>query len=268
MVFSILFNPPVDMLTSRLRHALKPAGLHLLASALVATMAAALVFGLWFPYPYRELVGGRELFLIVVAVDVVCGPLLTLVMFNQQKSRRELSLDLGIVVLIQLSALAYGLFTVMQSRPVYLVFEVDRFRAVTYTDIQHEALKPEAGGLQVLGWGRPQVIGVREPTQGDEVLRSLDLSLSGYDPSVRPDWWVPYASIRERVLRRAKPLVELRNKKSSADLALIDEAVRDSGLPETQMAWLPVTSFRSTGWVALLDTTEARIRAFAPVDGF
>lgn len=256
------------MIKHRVRHAFKAAGWHLLLSVLVAALAAALVFGVWFPYPYRELVGGRELFLIVVAVDVVCGPLLTLVMFNHLKSRRELTLDLSIVAVIQLAALAYGLHTVVQSRPVYLAFEVDRFRAVTYADIQHEALKPEAGGLQVIGWGRPKLIGVREPANGDEMLRSLDLSLGGYDPSVRPDWWVPYETIRDKVLKKAKPLAVLRSKKAAEDGALIDEAVKDSGLSEAQLIWLPVTSFQSTGWVALLDKADAKIVAFAPLDGF
>ena len=48
-------------------------------------MAAGLVFALWYPYPYREISGGRELFLIVVAVDVIMGPLLTLAVFNRSK---------------------------------------------------------------------------------------------------------------------------------------------------------------------------------------
>lgn len=256
------------MLTRRLRHALRAAGWHLLSSVLVAALAATLVFGVWFPYPYRELVGGRELFLLVVAVDVVCGPLLTLVLFNPKKPRWELTMDLAIVALIQLAALVYGLYTVVQARPVYLAFEVDRFRAVTYADIQHEVLKPEVGGLQVLSWGRPKVIGVREPANGDEMLRSLELSLGGFDPSVRPDWWVPYDTITDKVLRRAKPLADLRGKRTAEEGAAIDGAVKDSGLDEAQLVWLPMTSFQSTGWVALLDKANAKIVAFAPLDGF
>lgn len=235
---------------------------------LVAALAAALVFGVWFPYPYRDLVGGRDLFLLVIAVDVVCGPLLTLVVFNHMKSRRELTLDVSIVAVIQTMALLYGLLTVVQSRPVYLAFEVDRFRAVTYADIQHEALRPEDGGLQIIGWGRPTVIGVREPANGDEMLRSLDLSLGGYDPAVRPDWWVPYATVHNTVLKRAKPLSELRGKKTAQEGLLIDEAIRESGLDESQLVWLPVTSFQSTGWVALLEQSSTRIVAFVPLDGF
>lgn len=255
------------MVRRRVGPALRAAGWHLLVSVLVAAMAAGLVFGVWFPYPYRELVGGRELFLIVVAVDVVCGPLLTLVLFNHLKSRRELTLDLSLVALIQLAALLYGLHSVTQARPVYLAFEVDRFRAVTKADVQHDKLRPEMGGLHVIGWGGPTVIGVRTPKDNQEMMQSLDLSLGGIDPSERPEWWVPYGEVRSRVLSRARPISQLRAKRPEQK-ALIDAAVAESGFEESQLAWLPVTSFFSTGWVALIDATTADIKSFAPVDGF
>lgn len=255
------------MLIPRLRHAWRAAAWHLLLSVLVAALAAGLVFGVWFPYPYRELVGGRELFLIVVSVDMVCGPLLTLVMFNHQKSRRELLFDITLVAVIQLGALIYGLHTVVQARPVYLVFEVDRFRAVTMADIQKDKLLPEQGGLQVIGWGPPKVIGARMAADGGDTLHSLELSLSGYDPSVRPDWWVPYESVKSRVLTRAQPVEVLRQKRPT-DRQLLDKAVAEAGGDGARLLWLPVTSFQSTGWVALLDKESAQIKAFAPVDGF
>ena len=48
---------------------------------------ALLVFAVWYPYPYREISGGRDLFLLVVAVDVVLGPLITFAVFNRAKPR-------------------------------------------------------------------------------------------------------------------------------------------------------------------------------------
>ena len=108
----------------RYRAAFIAAGIHFICSAVVAGLAAGLVFGMWYPYPYRELAGGRELFLLVVAVDVVCGPLLTAVLFNPAKSREELWRDLSLVAVIQLIALGYGLHTVWQARPLFLAHEV------------------------------------------------------------------------------------------------------------------------------------------------
>lgn len=258
----------VDMAGSvRWKAAARAAAWHFLASVLVAALAAALVFGLWYPFPYRDLAGGRALFLIVVAVDVVCGPLLTLVLFNPGKSRRELFLDLSLVALVQLAALAYGLYTVAQARPVYLVFEVDRFKVVTTADIQPGALKPDAGGFHALSWTGPSIIGVRDAHNSDERLQSLDLSMQGLEPSARPDWWQAYELSKSQVLQRAKPVDALRTKQPGA-ASLIDQAVTDSGKAESALGWLPLTSFRSTSWVAFVDLNTAEVLAFAPVDGF
>lgn len=251
----------------RSRAALKAASIHLLVSLAVALLTASVVFFLWYPYPYREIAGGRELFFWVVTVDVVCGPLLTAVIFNPKKSRRELSLDLGLVGVIQLVALFYGLNTVAIARPVYLVYEVDRFQVVTAADILEGQLKPEKGGLHRLPWSGPRVIGVREPKDSDERLHSLELSLQGIEPSARPDWWQDYALSRQRVLKRAQPLSSLRSKRPQ-ELAIIDHAVRAIGAEEESLAWLPMTSSKSTAWVVLVDKRTTEVRGFAPVDGF
>ena len=254
-------------LPQRRQAAFRATSIHLLTSLFVAVPVAALVFYLWFPYPYRELSGGRELFWLIIGVDVVCGPLLTGVLFNPQKSWRELILDLGLVALIQLAALIYGLHTLSQARPVYLVFEVYRFRVVTVADVDNKSLHPEQGGLHVLPWTGPRIIGTRAPHDSKEYIDSLDMSLGGLDPSMRPDWWQPYEKNKPDALKRAQKLETLRNKRPS-QTALIEKAVRDSGLSEAALAWLPVTSFLSTGWVALIDNQTAEVKAFAPLDGF
>ena len=254
-------------LSIRGRAAARAAAVHFLASMLVALLAATVVFGLWYPYPYRELAGGRELFLIVVAVDVVCGPLLTLVLFNPRKSRRELFLDLSLVALVQLAALGYGLYTVAQARPVYLVFEVDRFQVVSAADVQPGALKPEVGGLHDLSWTGPSIIGVRDPRNPEEKLHSLDLSMQGLEPSARPDWWQAYELSKPQVLKMVKPIDALREKQPSA-ASLINQAIAESGKGESALGWVPLTSFKSTSWVAFVDLSTAEVLAFAPVDGF
>lgn len=251
----------------RFRTALPAILWHLAASLVVAALAAALVFGVWYPQPYATLAGGADLFWLVVGVDVVCGPLLTAVLYTPKKPRRELFQDLGLVALIQLSALVYGLYTVAIARPVYLVFEVDRFRVVTVADIQPDALKPEQGGLQALPWTGPETIGVRDPRDPDEKLKSLDLSMQGIEPSSRPDWWQSYELSKPQVLKRAKPIEALRKKQPGA-LTLINQAIADSGKQEAALGWVPLTSFKTTNWVALVDMQSAEVLAFAPVDGF
>src|SRR5690606_15630395 len=117
--------------------------------AVVAGTIAMLVFWGWFPAPLHQLMGGLDLFLLIASVDVVCGPLLTLVVFTPAKSRVDLRRDLTLVVVIQILALGYGIHTLSYARPVALVFEVDRFRAVSYADLD-EAEAPDAPS-----WAQP-----------------------------------------------------------------------------------------------------------------
>ncbi len=256
--------------SSRFKPALKAATVHLLLSLFVAVLCAALVFGVWYPFPYRELMGGRELFLLVVSVDVVCGPLLTIVLYNPAKPPAELWRDLGLVALIQLAALLYGLHTVMVARPVHLVFESDRFNAVSAIDVDDTALAKAPAPWNTLPLFGPTIIGAREPKDGDERIKSLDMSLQGVEPSMRPDWWQPLQSSQAQILQKAKPLTELRKRYSGKTdvVQKIDAAVKDSGKAETDLRWLPLTSRRDKDWVTLLDAQTGMPLAYAAVDGF
>ena len=95
---------------------LRASGLHFCISLCIAALAAMLVFFVWYPAYYREVSGGRDLFLILVAVDVVLGPLITLVIFNRAKPWPVLARDLAVIALLQLVALGYGMWTVFVAR--------------------------------------------------------------------------------------------------------------------------------------------------------
>lgn len=259
-------------ITSRWRAAV----FHLLLSAAVAGLVATLVFGVWFPSPLRELVGGTELFWLIVGVDVVCGPLLTLVVFNPAKPRAELRRDLALVALIQVFALGYGVHTLAYARPVGVVFEVDRFRALCFSDLDEAD-----AAVHAPQWARPwslsspRVMGLRDATTPAERRSSLEASLQGVEPSQRPSWWQDYALSAAEVLQRAHPLNELQGKRPDQH-ARIDAAVRravdnhESGetTDGTALRWLPLVSRRAMDWVVLIDPKTARIRAYAHVDGF
>jgi hypothetical protein len=124
-------------------------GIHAGASLLVAAAAAMLVFGLWYPYPYREISGGRELFLLIVSVDVTLGPLITLAVFNRAKSWHLLRLDLAFVAMFQTVALAYGLWTVFVARPIHLVFEGDRFTVVHAIEVESRLVNKVRADINV-----------------------------------------------------------------------------------------------------------------------
>ena len=118
----------------------KAFAIHFLATLVLAAGAAAIIFGLWFPSPFDKLVGGQELFLLVVGCDLALGPLMSLVIYNSRKGRRELIADYSVIAAIQIGALVYGLWVVASARPVYVVFAVDRLEIVAAADISPQEL--------------------------------------------------------------------------------------------------------------------------------
>jgi hypothetical protein len=251
---------------SRLSYALRWATGHLVISAAVVALAALLVFGVWYPSPWRQLLGVAGVFGLVVGVDLVCGPLLTLVLANPKKSRKERRVDLSLVGAIQLIALAYGLWSVFGARPVALVFEVDRLTIISANEVQIDQLNQAPEGLRALPWAGINLVGARGPSSSAEYLESLDISLKGVTPAMRPAWWVPYDAVRPEVLKRAKPLVEL-VKVRPQQAASFESAVAKSGFQIETLRYLPLTSSKVLDWVALISQT-GDVVGYAPVDGF
>lgn len=247
---------------------LRASGLHLALSALILLAAAVVALGLWFPTPFRELAGGPRLFLLIISVDLVCGPLLTLILFNPAKSRRALALDMSLVALVQILALGYGLHALALARPVALVFEVDRFVLVQAAQIEATDLAQAPEGLRRLSWQGPRILGTREPADAQERLRSLDLSLQGQEPSARPGWWQGYEQSLPQVQQRMKPLKTLHARRPPAEQQAIMAAVKPMGQVLETLFYLPMTSEQNKdGWIVLLDA-GAGIAGYAPVSGF
>lgn len=244
----------------------KASGIHFGISLVIALLAAALVFGLWYPYPYREISGGRELFFIVVTVDVILGPLITLTVFNRTKPRRELIRDLAVVALLQLSALGYGLWTVFVARPVHLVFEYDRFRVVHAVDVPSELLPLAPRDVNALPLIGPTLLSLRPFKDGKEKMDATLAALEGLSLSARPDLWQPYAAAKGEIWQVAKPVTELKARFTS-QAAAIDAAVARSGRKPEELAYLPMVG-RKSFWTVLIDPITAEVLGFMPLDSF
>ena len=249
---------------------LQASGIHLALSLGVAGLAALFVFGIWYPYPYREISGGRELFILVVAVDVILGPLITLAVFNRKKPWPELRRDLAIVALIQLAALGYGLWTVYVARPVHLVFEVDRFRVVHAIDVPLEMLSktsPQVNAMPITG---PSLLSLRSAKNAKEQEEVTMQELAGLPIGARPDFWQPYAAAVPAVLKAAKPVALLKsrfaNRASDIDRA-VAQAAASSGRAAQSLIYLPMMG-RKDFWTVLLDPVTADVLAYLPLDSF
>lgn len=248
--------------------ALKAFVTHVGISGCIAALIAFLVLKIWFPYPYADLLDSLDLFWLVIGVDIVCGPLLTAIVFNPAKPKRELTMDLSLIAVVQLVALAYGLYTITAIRPVILAFETDRMVVVTANEIDTTQLSQAPKGLRNLSWTGAKLVGTRSPKGAEEEFASLQLSFQGLEPSARPNWWQPYADNKPQIQQRMQPLADLRTKQTPAKQQAIDAAVQQTGLPIQALFYLPFTSEKNKdSWVALFNQ-ETEIIGYAPVSGF
>lgn len=252
--------------SSRIKVAAKAAAAHFVLTLLVGVSAAVLVFGLWFPGAYRDMAGGTELFLLIVVVDVICGPLLTLVLFDPQKSKRELFFDLGLVGFVQLAALTYGLWTLWDVRPLYLPHEYDRFKVVSLIDLRGADTSILPQQLQPSFFKGPQVVGLRPPKDVDEKNKVMFSAISGgADYGERPDFYLPFDSAgASKTLTRSKAVKDfvLRYPAQKAELEAISVSLKQ---PLDQMRYLPIRARKD--WIAVL-TPTGQIAGFVPGDGF
>jgi len=250
-------------LSDPFRYRLLAAASHLGISALIAAAVALVTLGLWYPGAFAEMAGGRRLFLLILGVDVVMGPLLTLIVFDIRKPRRELVRDLAVIGTLQLAALGYGLHTLYVARPVALAYEPGRFRIVIAHDVpldQLDQARPEYRHLPLTG---PWILGTR-PTRPEERLESLEKSLKGVDIGQRPERWRPYADSRAEVLATARPVELLLQRFPDRRQDLLDRLAALK-LDATRARFLPIVA--RGDWVALLDE-RGDIAGYAPFDGF
>ena len=240
-------------------------GVHFVVTALLAAVAAALIFLIWFPAPFNEMIGGAKLFELVVGCDLALGPLMSLVVFNRSKSRRELITDYCLIGIVQLAALTYGVWVMAASRPVYIAFSKDRFEVVMAQSISDadlaEARDPRFARLPL--WG-PELIAVSVPA--DEQQDVLFQEVAGHETHARPRYYVPFSAALEEIRQRGGELAALEKRHPQAKPAL-DRAVAEAGVPVERLRWLPVAA-RLGFWTVLVDVDNGRPLAYANVDPY
>ena len=250
----------------RLSFAIRYALRHLGISIAAALLCAAFVFGLLYPPPFRAMLGVGPIFMLVLAVDVACGPLLTLIVASPKKSVRERRLDFSLIGLVQVLALVYGLHSVWAARPAVLAFEVDRLVVVTANEVDLADLPNALQGMRRLPVFGVIMAGTRRAANAAEMMESANLGLSGISPAMRPGWWTPWDDQRSAMKARAKPLSELIARRPQ-DAQVLRDAARAAGADPASLFYLPLTSRKVKEWVALLDT-GMNVVGYAPVDGF
>lgn len=222
-------------------------GLHLLICVAIAAAVVTVMLALWYPRPLFEAAGGNDLLFILVGVDVVLGPLLTLVVFKAGK--RGMKFDLTIIGLVQIAALVYGCHIVFLARPAFIVFVKDRFELATAAELDPAELAaakyPQFRALPLTG---PLLVAADMPVDPGERQKVIAAALAGLDLQHFPRYYVPYAERRQEVLSKALPVARMRALEPGIgkviDAYLVRSKTRESEvrslLLRTRHAWVAV----------------------------
>ncbi|RYD14056.1 MAG: hypothetical protein EOP90_15160 [Lysobacteraceae bacterium] len=240
----------------------KAAGLHLSISALIGLITAALVFGVWFPPPYSHAAGADRLILLLLGVDIVVGPLLTLIVYRHGKW--GMRFDLWVIALLQAGAFLYGMSVVLGSRPVFVVGAIDRFMLVPADALDDEDLaqgsRPE---FRRRSWTGPIVVNALRPDDRSERSDLLFSGVGGKDIELFPKYYADYATHAKPLLERAHPLSMLMEKPGAR--AAVEAWLADEGRSADDTVWLPLVG-RDADMSVLLDRKDGRVLDALAID--
>ena len=226
----------------------KASGLHLLISVAVALAVLALLLFVWYPGPMFEAAGGDKLLLILIGVDVILGPLITLIVFKSGKP--GLKFDLTVIGAVQLAALIYGTHIMFLARPAFIVFVKDQFQVAIAAALQPAELeKAKYLQFKYLPLTGPLVAFAEMPTDPAERQKLLEAALAGLDLELFPKYFVPYPDRAREVLAKSWPIARVRREEPKA-AKVVDEYLARSGTKEADVRYVRMRAPRA--WLAVL----------------
>ena len=193
---------------------------HLTISFLIALFVVGLVFFIWYPSSLATAVGVTKIFLMILTIDVIIGPILGLLVYKEGK--KSLKFDLTVIILLQLSALFYGIYSIEQGRPVWIVFNVDRFELVRKNEIVDQNINHAQPQFQQPSWLKPQFVAMEFAKNIEQ--RNNDMFaevLGGISIAQRPERYVDFIQAKEQIQQHAQKLELLQQYNNKSDVEKI-----------------------------------------------
>ncbi|NNG81151.1 TfpX/TfpZ family type IV pilin accessory protein [Acinetobacter sp. ANC 5378] len=184
---------------------------------MIALIASSIIFFVWYSALLTTAVGVTHILLMMLAIDVVIGPLFTLLVYKQGK--KTLKFDLIVIVLIQLSAFVYGFYSIEQGRPAWIVFNVDSFELVRKNEIVDQNIKQAKPQFQQPSWLKPQFVATEfaKNTQqcNDDMFAEV---FGGISLAQRPERYVDFVEAKKQIQQRAQKLELLQQYNNKTDV--------------------------------------------------
>lgn len=185
---------------------------HLLISAVLAVCITLLVTQVWYPAPLFSASGLAKVFFLLLLIDVIVGPVFSLLVYKENK--KTLKFDLAVIALIQACALCYGLYTVAEGRPAWIVFNKDRFELVRTNEVDERRQDEALAEYQSAPWVGPRWVKVdlsgRPTDEANQFLLEEGLTGGAYSIAQSPVLYQPLNAGSSELLARKNDLNNLR----------------------------------------------------------
>lgn len=225
------------MNATSLRPRARAAGIHLALSAVAFAVLLALILLAWYPGFHFRVDGGWQGVRLMAFIDLVLGPLLTFIVFNPQKARRLIVLDLSIIGALQVGAMVWGIYAVHGQRPVSVNWADGQFRSITAEPLAMEKTSPDV----VLQYSdrRPPLVYVTPPANDDEEARQqLQEFIAGLGAHEDPFFFRPFAPNWPAMAAKAQS-AEKRGKEHKPFREALPGFLAERGGSEGDYRWFP-----------------------------
>lgn len=182
--------------------------LHSLSSLVIVLLIFLLIFFVWYPVPLIQAVGVLTIIFMMAVIDLIIGPLLGFLVYKEGK--KSLKFDLTVIILLQLTALIYGVYNIEQGRPVWIVYNVDRFELVRKNDIVRTPTQEVKAEYEKTPWV-PQWVACDFAKdinrRNEEMFAEAEVGIS---IARRPERYEPLKDAQQRILQQMQPLEKLK----------------------------------------------------------
>ncbi|PJG43424.1 type IV pilin accessory protein [Acinetobacter tandoii] len=193
---------------------------HLLISLLISLLIIGFTFFIWYPAPLATSVGVKHIFLMMLVIDVIIGPILGFLVYKEGK--RSLKFDIGVIILLQISALLFGIYSIAQGRPAWLVFNVDRFELVRQNEIIDQHINDADIQFQQASWLGPEYVSITQSSNFKQRQEDMFLEvLGGISTAQQPERYEPLSSAHHRIKQSAQNLALLSQYNAKADVQTV-----------------------------------------------
>lgn len=224
---------------------------HLAISIIVTLIIISLVFFVWYPIPLAKAVGVIHIFLMLIAIDMIIGPLLGLIVYKEGK--KTLKFDLTVVILIQISALCYGVYSIAQGRPVWIVYTNERFELVRNNEIVQDHIEKAQLKFQKPSLLKPEYAAVKYAN--DSVQKSNDIfteTMGGVSLAQFPERYQPLSSVKDKIKDKSQS-IEILNQFNEKQQ--VENIIKKY---PTATAWLPLKA-NAVDMVVLINKEKGEV---------